>query len=81
MGTSLRGRLFKAKLFQSYAPDVEWVGEQWPALSKIDPGPTIDALNAAHPRRRFSMATFGTDLIRFVREGNTRGFLYGQGSR
>jgi branched-chain amino acid transport system substrate-binding protein len=72
MGTSYVAA-FKAKL-SKLRPDVEWVGEQWPALSKIDPGPTIDALNAAHPEAIFN-ATFGTDLIRFVREGNTRGFF------
>jgi branched-chain amino acid transport system substrate-binding protein len=54
--------------------DIEWVGEQWPAIGKLDPGPTIDALSAAKPEAIFN-ATFGTDLIRFVREGNTRGFF------
>ena len=54
--------------------DIEWVGEQWPAVGKLDPGPTIDALAAAKPEAIFN-ATFGTDLIRFVREGNTRGFF------
>jgi branched-chain amino acid transport system substrate-binding protein len=55
-------------------PDIQWVGEQWPAVGKLDPGPTIDALAAAKPDAIFN-ATFGTDLIRFVREGNTRGFF------
>jgi len=54
--------------------DIEWVGDQLPAIGKLDPGPVIDALGAAKPDAIFN-ATFGTDLIRFVREGNTRGFF------
>lgn len=64
---------FKKRLSE-LKPDVVWVSEQWPALGKMDPGPTIDALNAAKPDAIFNV-TFGTDLVRFVREGNTRGFF------
>jgi branched-chain amino acid transport system substrate-binding protein len=64
---------FKERL-KARRADIEWVAEQWPAIGKLDPGPTIDALNAAKPEAIFN-ATFGTDLIRFVREGNTRGFF------
>jgi branched-chain amino acid transport system substrate-binding protein len=67
---------FKERL-KARRPDVEWVAEQWPAIGKLDPGPTIDALNAAKPDAIFN-ATFGTDLIRFVREGNTREFFKGR---
>jgi branched-chain amino acid transport system substrate-binding protein len=67
---------FKERL-KARRPDVEWVAEQWPAIGKLDPGPTIDALNAAKPEAIFN-ATFGTDLIRFVREGNTRDFFKGR---
>jgi branched-chain amino acid transport system substrate-binding protein len=64
---------FKSQL-SSRRPDVQWVSEQWPAVGKLDAGPVIDALNAAKPEAIFN-ATFGTDLIRLVREGNTRGFF------
>jgi branched-chain amino acid transport system substrate-binding protein len=67
---------FKKRLTE-LKPGVEWVSEQWPALGKMDPGPTIDALNAAKPDAIFNV-TFGTDLVRFVREGNTRGFFKGK---
>jgi branched-chain amino acid transport system substrate-binding protein len=67
---------FKERL-NARRTDIEWVAEQWPAIGKLDPGPTIDALNAAKPEAIFN-ATFGTDLIRFVREGNTREFFKGR---
>ncbi len=51
--------------------DVEWVGEQWPALGKLDAGQVSDALNAAKPDAIFNV-TFGPDLVRFVREGKVR---------
>jgi branched-chain amino acid transport system substrate-binding protein len=66
---------FKEQL-SARRPDVEWVAEQWPALGKLDPGPAIDALSAAKPDAIFN-ATFGTDLVRFAREGNTREFFKG----
>jgi branched-chain amino acid transport system substrate-binding protein len=62
------------KLLSAKRPDVEWVGEQWPALGKLEAGPTVDALNAAKPDALFN-ASFGADLARFVREGNTRGLF------
>lgn len=64
---------FKSQL-SARRPDIQWVSEQWPAVGKLDAGPVIDALSAAKPEAIFN-ATFGTDLIRFVREGNTRGFF------
>ncbi len=67
---------FKKRL-SALRPDVTWVSEQWPALGKMDPGPTIDALSAAKPDAIFNV-TFGTDVVRFVREGNTRGFFKGK---
>jgi branched-chain amino acid transport system substrate-binding protein len=74
-GTSYIAR-FKQHL-QALRPDVTFVAEQWPALGKIDPGPTIDALLAAHPDAIFN-AEFGTDLVRLVREANTRGAFTGK---
>jgi branched-chain amino acid transport system substrate-binding protein len=55
-------------------PDIEWVGEQWPALNKIDAGATVQALAAMKPEAIFNV-TFGADLARFVREGETRGLF------
>ena len=62
------------KLLSAKRPDIEWVGEQWPALGKLEAGPTVDAINAMKPDAIFN-ATFGADLVRFVREGNTRGLF------
>ena len=74
-GTSFVAR-FKEHL-SHLRPDVKFVAEQWPALGKIDPGPTIDALLAAQPDAIFN-AEFGTDLIRLVREANTRAAFKGK---
>ncbi len=65
------------KLLSARRPDVEWVGEQWPALGKIDAGATIQALARTKPEAIFNV-TFGGDLARFVREGNTVGFFKGK---
>jgi branched-chain amino acid transport system substrate-binding protein len=65
--------VFKEQLSKR-RPDVVWVAEQWPAFGKLDAGPLIDALNAAKPDAVFN-AVFATDLIRFIREANTRGFF------
>ncbi len=58
-------------------PDIEWVGEQWPALFKIDAGATVQALAALKPDAIFNV-TFGSDLAKFVREGTTRGLFEGR---
>lgn len=55
-------------------PDVTFVGEQWPALGKIDAGATVQALLDQKPEAIFN-ATFGADLTNFVRQGNTRGLF------
>lgn len=55
-------------------PDIEWVGEQWPALFNIDAGAEVQALSAADPDAIFNV-TFGPDLARFVREGADRGLF------
>jgi branched-chain amino acid transport system substrate-binding protein len=62
------------RLLSQRRPDVEWVAEQYPALGKLDAGPTVEALAQAKPDALFN-ATFGTDLVRFVREANDRDFL------
>ncbi|MGY9047033.1 MAG: ABC transporter substrate-binding protein, partial [Rhodobacterales bacterium] len=58
-------------------PDVEFVAEQWPALFKIDSGAEVQALERAKPDAIYNV-TFGTDLAKFVRDGNTRGLFDGR---
>ena len=74
-GTSFVAR-FK-ELLLAKRPDVKFVAEQWPALGKIEPGSTIDALMASQPDAIFN-AVFGTDLVRLVREANTRASFKGK---
>jgi len=57
--------------------DVTFVGEQWPALFKIDAGATAQALLRDRPEAIYNV-TFGTDLAKFVREGKTRGLFEGR---
>ncbi len=66
-------RAFK-EVLSKLRPDVEWVGEQWPALFKLDAGSTVQALARARPDAIFNV-TFGSDLAKFVREGTTRGLF------
>ena len=68
---------FKA-LLQARQPGVEFIGEQWPALGKIDAGATVAALAALKPDAILNV-TFGPDLTNFVRQGNTRGLFEGRG--
>lgn len=65
------------ELLKQKRPDVEFVTEQWPALFKIDAGPTVQALAASEPEAIFNV-TFGSDLAQFVREGTTRGLFEGR---
>ena len=58
-------------------PDVSFVAEQWPALGKLDAGPTVAALEQARPEGLFNVL-FGGDLTGFVRAGNTRGLFEGR---
>ncbi len=62
------------QLLQAKRPDVEFAAEQWPALGRIDAGPTVQALAQARPEAIFN-ATFSADLTNFVRQGNTRGLF------
>ena len=64
---------FKA-LLKAAQPDVEFVAEQAPALGRIDAGAVAQALIDAKPDAIFNV-TFGADLARFVREGQTRGLF------
>ena len=65
------------ELLKARRPDVQFVGEQWPALGKLEAGATIQALSAAKPDAIFNV-TFGADLTKFVREGNVRGLFEGR---
>jgi len=62
------------KLLAQAQPGVEFVGEQAPALGKIDAGAVAQALADSRPDAIFS-ALFAADLQKFVREGNTRGLF------
>jgi branched-chain amino acid transport system substrate-binding protein len=64
---------FKALLSRK-RPDVQFVGDQLPALGRIDAGATVQALAAANPEAIYNV-TFGADLTNFVRQGNTRGLF------
>jgi branched-chain amino acid transport system substrate-binding protein len=62
------------ELLQKAKPDVQFVGEQFPALGRIDAGATVQALAQANPEAIYNV-TFGPDLTNFVRQGNTRGLF------
>src|ERR1700748_1462859 len=62
------------KLLSEKRPDIQWVDEQWPPFGKIDAGPVVQALAAANSDAILHV-TFGADLVKFVREGNTRGLF------
>nr|WP_245513072.1 ABC transporter substrate-binding protein [Enterovirga rhinocerotis] len=69
-------KVFK-ELLSKKRPDIEWVGEQWPPQGKIDAGPVVQAIAALKPDAILNV-TFGPDLIKLVREGNTRGLFKGR---
>jgi branched-chain amino acid transport system substrate-binding protein len=60
------------EMMKAHQPDVEFVTEQATPLGKIDAGAVVQAIADAKPDGIFS-ALFGGDLIKFVREGETRG--------
>src|SRR3954464_889958 len=62
------------KLMSEKRPDIVWVDEQWPPQGKIDAGPVVQAVAAANPEAILNV-TFGADLVKLVREGNTRGLF------
>ena len=59
-------------LMKQKQPDVEFVTDQATPLGRIDAGAVAQAIDDAKPDGIFN-AQFGTDLAKFVREGNTRG--------
>lgn len=62
------------RLMAEAVPGFEVVGEQYPALGRIDAGATVGALGQTRPDGIFNVL-FGADLTAFVREGNTRGLF------
>ncbi|MCJ0763142.1 ABC transporter substrate-binding protein [Variovorax terrae] len=60
------------ELLKAKRPDVEFVGEQWPANGKIEAGTTLTAIMNTRPDAIFNV-TFAADLAKLVREGNQRG--------
>ncbi|MGB5748192.1 MAG: ABC transporter substrate-binding protein [Desulfobacterales bacterium] len=62
------------KVLSSKRPDIQFVAEQWPALSNINAGAEIQALSDAKPEAVYNV-TFAGDLAKFVREGKLRGFF------
>lgn len=62
------------RLIKERVPGAEIVAEQYPALGKIEAGPTVSAIEQAKPDGIFNVL-FGPDLTQFVREGNTRGLF------
>ncbi len=69
-------KVFK-EILSKARPDIEWVGEQWPPQGKIEAGPIVQAIAALRPDAILN-ATFGPDLVKLVREGNTRGLFKGR---
>lgn len=64
---------FKAAMRKAQ-PDVEFVVEQATPFGKIDAGAVVQALEDAKPGAIFNVL-FGVDLIKFAREGKTRGLF------
>lgn len=62
------------ELLKAKRPDVEFVGEQWPAQGKLEAGTTLQATMQSKPDAIFNV-TFGADLAKLVREGNQRGIF------
>ena len=55
-------------------PDVQVVGEHWPTLGKIEPGPMVTAILNQNPDALY-VSLFGTDWLAFVREAAKRGLF------
>ena len=55
-------------------PDVEVVGEHWPTLGKIEPGPYATALIGQRPEAVY-VSLFGSDWLTFVRDARKRGLF------
>lgn len=55
-------------------PDVQFVGEHWPALGKLEAGPFVTAILSQNPDALY-VSLFGSDWLAFVREAGKRGLF------
>ncbi len=55
-------------------PDVQIVGEHWPALGKLEAGPFVTAILNQNPDALY-VSLFGSDWLNFVREAKKRGLF------
>src|SRR5436309_4408123 len=55
-------------------PDVQVVGEHWPTLGKIEPGPLVTAIMSQNPDALY-VSLFSSYWIAFVREARQRGLF------
>jgi len=55
-------------------PEVQVVGEHWPTLGKIEPGPLVTAIMSQNPDAVY-VSLFGSDWLAFVREAQKRGLF------
>lgn len=58
-------------------PDAVWIAEQYPALGRLEAGPTVMALKKDNPDIVINHL-FSSDLAAFVREGRKRGLFSGR---
>ena len=55
-------------------PEIQVVGEHWPTLGKIEPGPLVTAILSQNPDALY-VSLFGSDWLAFVREAQKRGLF------
>ena len=55
-------------------PEMQVVGEHWPTLGKIEPGPLVTAIMSQNPDALY-VSLFGSDWLAFVREAQKRGLF------
>jgi branched-chain amino acid transport system substrate-binding protein len=55
-------------------PETQVVGEHWPTLGKIEPGPLVTAIMSQNPDALY-VSLFGSDWLAFVREAQKRGLF------
>ena len=55
-------------------PEAQIVGEHWPTLGKIEPGPLVTAIMSQSPDALY-VSLFGSDWLAFVREAQKRGLF------
>jgi branched-chain amino acid transport system substrate-binding protein len=55
-------------------PEVQVVGEHWPALGKLEAGPYVTAILNQNPDALY-VSLFGSDWLAFVREAGKRGLF------